>query len=45
MAVLPQMYGSKRNQAAENREIFHILIDITLFLGLHSLPFRGHREG
>lgn len=45
MAVLPQMYASKRNQVAENREIVHILIDITLFLGQHSLPFRGHREG
>jgi hypothetical protein len=42
MAILPQMYAQKRNQIAENREIIHILIDITLFLGKHSLPFRGH---
>ncbi|KAL4104419.1 hypothetical protein QTP88_019720 [Uroleucon formosanum] len=45
MAVLPQIYASKRNQVAENREIVHILIYITLFLGQHSLPFQGHREG
>lgn len=45
MAILPKMYAHKRNQIAENREIIHILIDITLFLGQHSLPFRGHREG
>lgn len=44
MAVLPQMYACKRNQVAENREIIHTLIDITLFLGQHSLPFWGHRE-
>ncbi|XP_028044450.1 zinc finger MYM-type protein 1-like [Rhopalosiphum maidis] len=31
-------------QIAENREIVNTLIEITLFLGKHSLPFRGHRE-
>ncbi|KAL4097745.1 hypothetical protein QTP88_022467 [Uroleucon formosanum] len=42
--VLPQIYEHKRKQIAENREIVNTLIEITLFLGKHSLPFRGHRE-
>lgn len=42
MPVLPQIYECKRLQIAENREIVNSLIEITLFLGQHSLPFRGH---
>lgn len=42
--VLPQIYEHKRKQITENREIVNTLIEITLFLGKHSLPFRGHRE-
>lgn len=45
MPVLPQIYESKRSQVAEFREVVNALIEITLFLGQHSLPFRGHREG
>ncbi|XP_060854883.1 zinc finger MYM-type protein 1-like [Metopolophium dirhodum] len=45
MPVLPQIYECKRLQIAENREIVNSLIEVTLFLGQHSLPFRGHREG
>ncbi|XP_050065873.1 zinc finger MYM-type protein 1-like [Aphis gossypii] len=44
IAVLPQIYEHKRKQITENREIVNTLIEITLFLGKHSLPFRGHRE-
>lgn len=42
MPVLPQIYESKRLQIAENREIVNSLIQITLFLDQHSLPFSGH---
>jgi len=45
LPVLPQIYACKRLQIAENREIVNSLIEITLFLGQYSLPFRGHREG
>lgn len=45
LPVLPQIYECKRLQIAENREIVNSLIEVTLFLGQHSLPFRGHREG
>lgn len=45
MPVLPQIYKCKRLQIAGNRKIVNSLIEVTLFLGQHSLPFRGHREG
>lgn len=28
-----------------NKEIVRHLIDITLYLGRHCLPFRGHKKG
>jgi len=42
--ILPQIYENKKKQILENREIINALIEITLFLSQHSLPFRGHRE-
>ncbi|KAK3932531.1 Zinc finger MYM-type protein 1 [Frankliniella fusca] len=30
---------------AQNREVVHQLIDITLYLAQHCLAFRGHRQG
>lgn len=42
--VLPQIFEHKRREVAENRDVVNSLIEITLFLAQHSLPFRGHRE-
>ncbi|XP_022181578.1 zinc finger MYM-type protein 1-like [Myzus persicae] len=45
MPVLPALIEKKKMQVEFNREIVHQLIEVTLYLGRHSLAFRGHREG
>jgi len=45
MPVLPALIEKRKMQVEFNREIVHQLIEVTLYLGRHSLAFRGHREG
>jgi len=44
LPLIPSLVEEKKKQVALNREIVSQLIDITKFLGQHSLAFRGHRE-
>ncbi|XP_060879170.1 zinc finger MYM-type protein 1-like [Metopolophium dirhodum] len=44
----PLIHSMKESSIANiafNKEIVKHLIDLTMYLGRHSLPFRGHREG
>jgi len=43
--LIQSMKESAIANIAFNKEIVKHLIDLTLYLGRHSLPFRGHREG
>jgi len=43
--IIPSLKEAAVANVAFNQEVVRHLIDITLFLGRHSLPFRGHREG
>lgn len=43
--LIQSMKESANTNIAFNKEIVKHLIDLTLYLGRHSLPFRGHREG
>ncbi|KAL4113064.1 hypothetical protein QTP88_016758 [Uroleucon formosanum] len=43
--LIQSMKESVVANIAFNKEIVKHLIDLTLYLGRHSLPFRGHREG
>ncbi|XP_050065332.1 zinc finger MYM-type protein 5-like [Aphis gossypii] len=45
LPILPLIHEKQKQVIAINREIVKHLIDITIFLGRHSLAFRGHREG
>lgn len=42
--ILPSLEEKKNLDKALNKEIVRHLIDITLYLGRHCLPFRGHKE-
>lgn len=42
--LIPSLEVNRKSSIALNREIVKQLIDITVFLGRHCLPFRGHRE-
>lgn len=44
LKILPALHTLHREEVIMNREIVKELIDITLYLGRHSLAFRGHRE-
>lgn len=44
MPILPIMVEERKKQVAFNREILRQLVEITKYLGYHSLSFRGHRE-
>lgn len=41
--ILPSL-EKKKKEVAMNREVVNTLVEITQFLGKHSLSFRGHRE-
>ncbi|XP_025190406.1 zinc finger MYM-type protein 1-like [Melanaphis sacchari] len=43
--LIQSMKESANTNIVFNKEIVKHLIDLTLYLGRHSLPFRGHREG
>ncbi|XP_029348041.1 zinc finger MYM-type protein 1-like [Acyrthosiphon pisum] len=43
--LLPSIIEQNRSNVVMNREIVSHLVDLTLFLGRHCLPFRGHKEG
>lgn len=43
--LIPLMKESANANIAFNKEIVKHLIDLTLYLGRHSLSFRGHGEG
>ncbi|KAL4091162.1 hypothetical protein QTP88_025899 [Uroleucon formosanum] len=43
--LIQSMKESVVANIAFNKKIVKHLIDLTLYLGRHSLPFRGHREG
>ncbi|XP_022166088.1 zinc finger MYM-type protein 1-like [Myzus persicae] len=43
--LIKSLNEKKNANIVFNKQIIHHLIDITLFLGRHCLPFRGHREG
>ncbi|XP_008179513.1 zinc finger MYM-type protein 1-like [Acyrthosiphon pisum] len=43
--ILQSLDEKKNLDKALNKEIVRHLIDITLYLGRHCLPFRGHKEG
>lgn len=43
--LLPSIIEQNRCNVAINREIVSHLVDLTLFLARHCLPFRGHKEG
>lgn len=43
--LIKSLNEKKNADIVFNKQIMHHLIDITLFLGRHCLPFRGHREG
>lgn len=42
--LIPSLVENAKSYIAHNKEIINHLIDITLFLGRHCLPFRGHNE-
>ncbi|XP_022175063.1 zinc finger MYM-type protein 1-like [Myzus persicae] len=44
VAILPSLEEKKREEVAINRDVVNTLVEITKFLGKHSLSFRGHRE-
>jgi len=44
LPLIPSIVEEKKKQVALNREIVGQLIEITKYLGYHSLAFRGHRE-
>jgi len=47
-AAFPLIQSMKENEMEKlvmNKEVIKNLIDITIYLSRHSLPFRGHREG
>lgn len=44
LPLIPSLIEAKKANVITNREIVKQLIDITLFLSQHCLPFRGHRE-
>lgn len=44
LPLIPSLEVNRKSNVALNREIVKQLIDITVFLGRHCLPFRGHRE-
>lgn len=47
-AAFPLIQSMKENEMEKlvmNKEVIKNLIEITLYLSRHSLPFRGHREG
>jgi len=43
--ILQSLDEKKNLDKALNKEIVRHLIDITLYLGRHCLPFRSHKEG
>jgi len=43
--IIPSLKEAAVANVAFNQEVVRHLIDVTLFLGRHSLPFRGHKEG
>lgn len=44
LPICPLLFYKKKEEVIKNREVIRQLIDISLFLGKHSLAFRGHRE-
>lgn len=44
MQLIPSIIEERRKQVSFNREIVSQLVEVTKFLGQHSLAFRGHRE-
>lgn len=44
LPIIPSLLNKRKEDVLKNRDIVKQLIDITLFLGRHSLSFRGHRE-
>jgi len=44
LSLKPSIIEERRKQVAFNREIVSQLVEVTKFLGQHSLAFRGHRE-
>lgn len=42
--LIPSLVENAKTHIAHNKEVIKHLIDITLFLGRHCLPFRGHKE-
>lgn len=45
LPIFPSLFCKKKEEIIKNHEIVKQLIDITIYLGRHSLAFRGHREG
>lgn len=45
LPLIPSLEENRKSNIALNREIVKQLISVTVFLGRHCLPFRGHREG
>lgn len=43
--IIQSLEEKKNMDQALNKEIVRHLIEITLYLGRHCLPFRGHKEG
>jgi len=43
--IIPSLKEAAVANVAFNQEVVRHLIDVTLFLGRHSLPFRGHKDG
>jgi hypothetical protein len=43
--IIPSLKEAAVANVAFNREVVKHLIDVTLFLGRHSLPYHGHKEG
>lgn len=44
LPLLPSLVEEKKRQVSFNREVVKQLIEITIFLARHNLPFRGHDE-
>jgi len=44
LPLIPSIIEEQRKEVAFNREIVSQLVEVTKFLGQHSLAFRGHRE-
>lgn len=44
LPILPSILEDHNRQVAFNRELVKQLIEITIFLARHNLPFRGHKE-